>query len=175
MLSDEAMYERMQNGWRGGREDGTQCGLSSTLANTKAIREWLPDLVERYAIQTVCDAGAGDLHWIKFVQWKVDYRAFDLISRHKSITQFDITTESLPTCDLILCRAVLNHLDTDRIVMALERFRDSGSYLLATQFNAVPAVASQFCRLDLRPWLGEPLEQQEDTCGKHAMLALWRL
>lgn len=175
MLSDEAMRERMQNGWRGGLQDGTACGLSSTLENTKAIREWLPGLVEKYAIATACDAGAGDLHWIKYVQWQVEYRAFDLISRHKSIRQLDITTQPLPQCDLILCRAVLNHLDTDRIVMALEWFRQSGQYLLATQFNAVPAIASQFCRLDLRPWLGEPLEQHDDTCGKHAKLALWRL
>lgn len=175
MLSDEAMYERMQNGWRGGRHDGTQCGLSSTLQNTKAIRDWLPEVVKRYSIRDVCDAGAGDLHWIKYVQWDVTYRAFDLISRHKSITQLDITTECLPTCDLVLCRAVLNHLDTDRIIMALDLFSKAGKYLLATQFNAVPAVASQFCRLDLRSWLGEPLEQHEDTCGAHAMLALWKL
>lgn len=175
MLSDADMYERMQKGWRGGLSDGTVCGNSSTLANTKAVRDWLPLICAKYEIQTVCDAGAGDLHWIGQVEWNVDYFPFDLIPRHKAVSKLDITAEVLPPCDLILCRAVLNHLDIDRIRAAVELFRMSGQYLIATQFSGVTKTATAFCRLDLRPLLGTPLESIADTCGESSELALWKL
>ena len=175
MLSDEAMYERMQKGWRGGLSDGTVCGNSSTLENTRGAREWLPRMVEKYEIKTVCDAGAGDLHWIRKVAWDVDYFPFDLIPRHKAVVKFDITAEVLPPCDLILCRAVLNHLDTERVRNAIELFRMSGRYLVATQFSGVTKNAVEFCRLDLRPLLDSPLESIPDTCGEQSELALWKL
>lgn len=175
MLSDAEMYERMQKGWRGGLSDGTVCGNSSTMANTEAVRHWLPKMAAKYEIETVCDAGAGDLHWIRDVPWNVDYVAFDLIPRNSQVIKFDITREVLPACDLILCRAVLNHLDIERIRLAVELFRMSSHYLVATQFSGVKKDATAFCRLDLRPLLGTPLESIADTCGEHSELALWKL
>ena len=175
VLTDAEMHARMVNGWRGGLRDGTVCGYSSTRENTKAVRQWLPELCERYDVRTVCDAGAGDLHWIGLVKWSVQYRPFDLVPRHPSVTAFDITTETLPACDLILCRAVLNHLDSTRVDMAVERFREAGKYLLATQFSGVTKDATEFCRLDLRERLGAPLESIPDTCGERSELALWKL
>lgn len=175
MLSDAAMRERMLKGWRGGLKDGTICGDSSTIAKTQAVRNWLPVLCDAYGIRSVCDAGAGDLHWIKHVSWTVEYRAFDLIPRSDHVSRLDVTSEQLPVCDLILCRAVLNHLDAPRIKMALDLFRQSGKYLLATQFSGVTKAATEFCRLDLRTLLGDPIDSIADTCGKHSELALWTL
>lgn len=180
MLSDEAMHERMAKGWRGGLTDGTVCGNGSTMQNTRNAREWLPRICAALDIKTVCDAGAGDLHWIKRVDWQVDYRAFDLIPRLPEITQIDITRDVLPPCDLILCRMVLNHLDEPRICMALENFRESGKYLAATHFagDELPKRSPQFTRLDLRhaPYnLGEPLSMVQDGAEDICKLALWRL
>jgi hypothetical protein len=175
MLSDADMYERMEKGWRGGITDGTLCGNSSTMQNTKAVRWWLPDIVERYGIKSVCDAGAGDLHWIKHITWSVPYRGFDLIPRHSDVKKLDITVDRLPDCDLILCRAVLNHLDEARIQMALRLFAESGKYLAATQFSVIDKVAREFMRLDLRKYLGNPIESIADTSGENSELALWKL
>lgn len=179
MLSDEQMHARMVNGWRAGRPQ-TVCGNGSTLAHTENARRWLPDVCERYGIRSVNDAGAGDLYWIKWVEWRVDYRPFDLIAWKGVVTQVDITREVLPQCDAILCRMVLNHLDEPRILMALARFGLSARYLIATQFNGedLPQRSPQFTRLDLRraPYnLGEPLESVQDGSESICSLALWRL
>jgi hypothetical protein len=109
--------------------------------------------------------------------WDVDYRPFDLVSRHLLVTQRDITRDLLPTCDAILCRMVLNHLDEERVGMALTLFRRSTRYLFATQFNGedLPQRSPQFTRLDLRQWLGEPLESVADGREEPCRLALWAI
>ena len=167
------MKKRMAAGWISGLHDGTPCGLGSTLAATEGIRESLPALVRKYEIHKVCDAGAGDLHWITRMAWDVDYHAFDLIVRHPSVTALDITTERLPSADLILCRAVLNHLNDVQVREAIGLFKRAGTYLLATQFPLAVRAFGDFSPLDLREYgLGEPLESLRDHPGE---LALWKL
>jgi len=181
MLSDEEMRERMRKGWRGGLGDGTVCGGGSTLGNSRNVVEWLPDVCDRYGIESVCDAGAGDLHWVSRISWNVDYQPFDLFPRRPEVTELDITAENLPDCDAILCRMVLNHLygdegDDTRIVMALERFRMSARYLMATSFHGNNICRDrQFVRLDLREYLGEPLEVIPDGHETGCYMGLWDL
>jgi hypothetical protein len=178
MLSDEAMHERMVNGWRMGRPF-TECGNGSTLEATRVIRDWLPGLLARLKVRTMNDAGAGDLAWIKLIHWKtpLHYRPFDLIPRLPQVGRIDITRDAMPPADAILCRMVLNHLDRPRIAMALERFRASAPYLIATQYQAerLPQRSVQFQRLDLREWLGEPMESVADGLDEYCTLAVWRL
>lgn len=176
------MHERMVNGWRMGRADGTVCGNGSTMANTANIRTWLPQIVDEYDFTSINDAGAGDLHWIRKVQWgrPVAYRAFDLIPRLDSVQKIDITSEAMPPADAILCRMVLNHLDAPRICNALALFRQSAKFLIATQFNGenLPKRSPQFTRLDLRgdPYnLGEPIEAIRDATEEACTLAIWKL
>ncbi len=176
MLSDKEMYDRMKKGWRRGSFDGTVCGQSSTLVNTRVISKWLPDVCQRFDIHSVCDAGAGDLHWIKNLLWDVEYKAFDLIPRSNDVKWVDITTEALPECDAILCRMVLNHLDEGRTEMAINLFRESATYLIATHFVGGPEKNYRaFTRLDLCSYLGEPLEMSRDGHEDNCMLALWEL
>lgn len=172
--TDEALLQRMHKGWRGGLEDGTPCGNGSTIEATRAIRERLPDLVERYDIRSVCDAGAGDMHWIGLVKWQVDYRPYDLVPRRPGVQQIDITKQALPACDAVLCRHVLIHLDPPRVVQAIDLFRSSARYLLASQYDGAPPFddAEQYNPTDLRPLLGEPLRRLPD---KGSDLALWAL
>jgi hypothetical protein len=178
MLSDKDMYARMASGWRAGRPE-TVCGNGSTLASTATIREWLPWIIDEYDIRRLNDAGAGDLYWIRKVRWPqpIAYRAFDLIPRDESVTMIDITTAALPPSDAVLCRMVLNHLDDDRITRAIYLFRQTTTYLLATQFDGdkLPKRSPQFTRLDLRRWLGDPIERCQDGREPECSLALWRL
>jgi hypothetical protein len=179
MLSDEDMFARMSKGWRAGYPE-TQCGNGSLRKNSVLSRAALPQWCEQYDIRTVCDAGAGDLFYVKGVEWSVEYRPFDLVPRDPSITRLDITAEDLPECDAILCRMVLNHLDEPRILMAIERFRNVSPYLIATQFNGedLPQRSPQFTRLDLRkaPYgLGEPLAKVQDGNEQICSLALWQI
>ena len=174
MLSDKEMHDRMARGWRGGRANGTKCGQGSTRANTSAISRWLPDICQRFGIQSVCDAGAGDLHWVRWVDWDVEYKPFDLIPMSHDVKRLDITTEALPKCDAILCRMVLNHLCDDRTAMAIKLFRQSATYLIATQFVGDKVRRTrQFARLDLCGYLGEPIEMSIDGHEQDCRLALW--
>lgn len=176
MLSDEQMYARMKNGWNGGKSEKTLCGQGSLLRNTEKIRAWLPSICEAHGIKSVCDAGAGDLHWIRHVQWSVDYKPFDLIPRKHEVQKLDITREAMPECDAILCRMVLNHLDDARITMAIDLFRQSAKYLIATQFiQGGEKRSRQFTRLDLTKWLGEPLAMSVDGHEDNCRLAIWEL
>jgi len=163
----------MRQGWGGGLYDGTPCGGGSTRASAGSVAGALPLLIGRYGIKSVCDAGAGDLHWISAIPLP-GYRAFDLVPRHARVEQFDITTQFLPACDLILCRHVLIHFDPARIEMALDLFQQSGKYLLANQYDDAPPfdASQQYNPTDLRPLLGEPIERLPDTGSD---LALWTL
>jgi hypothetical protein len=179
MLSDTEMRERMSKGWRMGYPE-TVCGNGSLRANSKLSRAAIPQWCAKYGITSVCDAGAGDLHYVRGIDWLVEYQAFDLCPWSPEVTAFDITTQPLPPCDAILCRMVLNHLDEMRIQMALHLFRQSGRYLIATQFNGedLPQRSPQFTRLDLSkpPYsLGEPLESVQDGTEDTCRLALWNL
>lgn len=176
MLSDEAMHARMAKGWKAGKPY-TLCGNGSLPDATANVRAWLPKVCARRGITTVCDAGAGDLQWRDGMTWDVDYRPYDLIPRHADVRPADITRDALPTCDAILCRMVLNHLDETRVGMALKLFKRSARHLFATQFNGedLPQRSPQFTRLDLRAWLGDPLEWVHDGRESDCMLALWTL
>ena len=180
MLSDKDMIERMQNGWRGGKGDGTICGQGSTLRNTARIAEWLPRMIEKYDIRDLNDAGAGDLHWADCVEWNCEYRAYDLIPRAEGIEEIDITRQQMQPSDAILCRMVLNHLgegdDYTRVEMALENFRETSHYLFATHFiNGGPRRTEQFMRLDLTQYLGEPIEMCIDGHEDNCRLAMWEI
>lgn len=176
MLTDEQMLERMRSGWRAGWPF-TVCGNGSLPDATAMIRGWLPEMCSRHGIRSVVDAGAGDLKWSVGMEWDVQYQPFDLIPRRPEVKQADITRDPLPACDAILCRMVLNHLDEDRVGMAIALFRKSARYLIATQFNGenLPQRSPQFTRLDLRKWLGEPLEAVRDGREEACRLALWAI
>lgn len=177
MLTDEQMHDRMKNGWRGGLPYGTVCGIGSTLENTANARAWLPSVCHDYGIASVNDAGAGDLTWIRKVDWRgIEVRYFDLIPRSREVLQLDITKQTMPRADAILCRHCLNHLDEIRVGMAIERFRECASFLIATQFDRPePGDHREFTRLDLRLWLGDSLTSIEDGGAQHCRLAIWKL
>jgi hypothetical protein len=176
MLSDADMRARMANGWRMGKPF-TICGNGSLPHATENARRVLPLWCQRYGLKVVNDAGAGDMKWKHGMQWDVLYRPFDLVPRSPEVNACDITTESMPPADLIVCRMVLNHLDSVRVGMALQQFRVSAPYLAATQFDGenLPQRSPQFKRLDLREWLGPPIECEIDGTEPECRIALWKL
>ena len=175
MRTPEGERARFARGWGSGKSDGTVCGFGSTLKATEVIREWLPSVVRTFDFRSICDAGAGDLHWIARVVWPAGtvYQPYDLVVRHPFVQELDITAELLPECDLILCRYVLNHLNAEQVERALWQFQCAGRYLLATQFPSDDRTPGDFHEYDLRTFgLGEPLTTHPDARGE---LALWSL
>ena len=177
--SDAALLKRMEDGWGGGLPE-TRCGNGSLRHNIRNVVWWVPEVMDRLGLRSMCDAGAGDLHWEEDFGVRFSYRAFDLVPRRMGVMQWDVTKEALPGCDVILCRAVLIHLDPPRIHRALELFRKSATYLMATTepSDNVFDPSRQCNPIDLEkpPFsLGPPLESVQDLEGKDSRLGLWRL
>jgi len=120
--------EKVVKGWR---STETPCGAGSELRNTTNVKSSLLEIVKKYKVKTVVDAGAGDLNWMKHMEWDVQYQGYDLYPRHESVIQFDLTKETLPKSDLILCRHVLNHLSPDYAQKCIDNFSKSESKYLA--------------------------------------------
>ena len=124
----------MAIGWSS--SDETPCGKGSEKEYSKKIIAVLRSVVREYEIESLSDAGAGDLNWIDDAKLSLTYTPYDLIVRDNRVTQFDITSQVLPTTDLILCRHVLNHLSANLARAAVQNFYESESkYLLVTNFE----------------------------------------
>jgi hypothetical protein len=175
--TDAALKTRFEAGW--GHYEGQPCGPGSTRQWAADILKWMPKMIAKYNILSMCDAGAGALHWQdpQLIASLVSYLPFDLIPRDPRVLRADITNEDLPSCDAILCRHVLIHFDPPRVIRTLERFGRTAKYLFASQYpKARPFNAGlQYNQTDLVPSLGRPLEMIEDGGKDACHLALWRL
>lgn len=124
-------------------------GLGSEDRATAGIREALPGLLRRLGARSLLDAPCGDAGWIGGVKLEIDYTGIDIVpsliaantarvARGDVRGRFlvaDITRDSLPTCDVILCRDCLVHLSFQNIACAIARFRACGAqFLLVTTF-----------------------------------------
>lgn len=155
------------------------CGSGSYLEVTARLREWLPDVIGRYGVKTVNDAGCGDGHWIAHVGWNVGYIGYDLVP-YRGVVELDITTETMRPADLVFCKDVFRHLPKDSILAALKRFAQSSPLLIADS-DLVDGVNEPLCNRRVRPIdvriepfsLGEPLESVEEV--NHKLFGLWRL
>lgn len=133
-----------QNAWK---VDETRSGRYATHAITTALRAALPGLLKDLGIETLADAGCGDMHWMAEVSRDLRFTfGFDIVPEaieylsarftdrpNHFFRRADIVMDTLPACDAILCRDVLSHLPQAHGLKALQRFKDSGStYLIAT-------------------------------------------
>lgn len=126
--------EKYKQGWSGGLPE-TPCGFGSRLSNTAEQRAWIPDVVRKYRIKTIADIGAGDLNWMRHIEWPGDvtYTPYDLVVRHPQVIQFDLIQQVPPKVDMIMCLWVLNHLPKSHCRIALQNIKASGSkYLMMT-------------------------------------------
>ena len=155
------------NSWGSGE---SASGPGSSLAETKNLRERLPELIEKLSIRTVFDAPCGDFNWMKHVihQLKVEYIGGDIVApvieeNRKMFgtgsIQFihvDLVRDSFPRVDLVICRDCLFHLSYADARQVLHNFCKSGSsYLLTTthldtdEFVNVDISTGDFKNIDL--------------------------
>lgn len=138
-----------RNAW-GGTE--SLSGPGSTLARAGSFSGPIMDLLQQLNVTTLLDAGCGDFNWMKELPLRLDaYFGIDLVpeiiaenrrlyqSPTRQFVELDITSDPLPTVDLILCRDCLVHFSFTDIAAALANFKCTGStYLLTTSFIQHP-------------------------------------
>lgn len=138
----KSIYE--QNGW-GNAE--TVSGDGSTMAQTKPIRDALPKLFQDLGIETLADAGCGDVNWLgDITQGLRLYLGFDIVAallqknrdkfkdrKNHFFAEADIVIDVLANSDAILCRDCMTHMTYGEAKDTLRKFKKSGStYLIAT-------------------------------------------
>ena len=124
-------------------------GPGSTQARGADFRDALVALIDAYAIRSIVDAPCGDFNWMRTVlaERDVQYTGVDIVepliadnlrrygAPNRRFLCLDMTRDSLPTADLVICRDGLVHLSFADAQAAIRNFRHSGSrYLLATTF-----------------------------------------
>jgi SAM-dependent methyltransferase len=185
-----------RNSW-GNRESVS--GDGSTLAETAAVRDALPDICRDYDVRTILDAPCGDFNWLRSVDLPVAYIGADIVAEivaanqdrfatdRRSFVRLDLTTDPLPAADLVLCRDCLFHFSFAHIHQALANIRRSGARLLLTTTNPSLGANRDIVTGEWRPLnlqappfsLRPPLLLINERCpspyaaDKH--LALWRV
>jgi hypothetical protein len=181
-------------------------GRGSDLDQTKRIQEELPKLFKEFSIASIIDVPCGDQNWIpKIDLGSIKYTGADIVpelisenrslygKQSRSFIELDITKEIPPRADLVLCRDLLVHLNTQEIRKALLNIKLSGSeFLLTTTFTGIrkyknlPTITRSVgwrpINLQLVPFsFPEPLRIVNEGCTEgmglfaDKSLALWRL
>lgn len=131
-----------------GRRDDSLSGPGSSLAQTAALRQRLPQLLAELGVGTMLDAGCGDHRWLG--QTALPVQSYvgvdivpDLIARNTALALpgrtfqvADFTKDDLPAADLIFTRDTLVHYDlaTAQRALANLRRRTGARWLIATTF-----------------------------------------
>ena len=156
------------------------------------IRGALSDLIARRGITSLLDAPCGDFAWMRHVvQCLKEYRGVDIVpdlirrnrvadeSQSVRFSCLDLTVDTLPRCDLVLCRDCFIHLPTRAIRQATRNFIASGAtWLLAGNqpgalYHDIPLGSFRPVDLTAPPFSWpEPIERLADNGGE---LCLWRL
>jgi len=177
-------------------------GLGSSISATDALRQGLHDVCREYSINSLLDAPCGDYGWMSSAKLPIQtYIGLDIVSDliEANRTAFesenvhfetaDLTRDSLPTVDLILCRDCLVHLSFENIHRVLRNIIQSRSrYLLTTTFpehdQNSDIVDGDWRLLNLQraPFLfPEPLRLINERCTEadgaydDKSLGLWRI
>tara|TARA_B100001059_G_scaffold214334_1_gene230993 strand:- start:753 stop:1532 length:780 start_codon:yes stop_codon:yes gene_type:complete len=124
-------------------------GLGSEHKNTINIKKEIINIINYYKVKSILDAPCGDFNWIKdILNDDLNYLGGDIVknlihenlqkSKKKNITfkELDITSDTLPNVDLMLCRDCLIHLSYKKINLFFQNFKKSNiKFLLLTSYK----------------------------------------
>ncbi|SHJ79662.1 Methyltransferase domain-containing protein [Bradyrhizobium lablabi] len=178
-------------------------GLGSELDATAVLRAELPVLLQKLGVASLLDAPCGDAGWINAADLSARIIGVDILPSLIEHLQAraaageikgeyhlaDITRDSLPRCDAILCRDCLVHLSFANIERAVANFRASGAkWLIATTFPGWQANADcedgdwRALNFERAPFgWGPPVEFLNENCleagggWRDKSLGVWRL
>ena len=123
-------------------------GSGSSIEQTRILVREINSLFKKYNFEKVLDIPCGDFHWMKEANnSKFEYIGADIvpeliISNKKKFndktTKFltlNLLDQTLPSCDLILCRDCLVHFSNEDIFKSLKNIlRTNANFILTTTF-----------------------------------------
>jgi hypothetical protein len=199
-LADTFDYIWRNNVW--GAEE-SRSGLGSGLDGTAELRTAIPALLRQLGAASLLDLPCGDFGWMSRVDLtSIAYTGADIVADliaknivlhgetdGRRFLRLDLTRDTLPRADVVLCRDCLVHLSAGSIAAAFANLRRSGStWLLTTTFLELQgnrAIADGDWRpLNLeRPPFGLPAPHrviiegctEEGGAYRDKALGLWRI
>ena len=194
-LRDRFNYIYANRTWPGSNNpDAPLSGWGSSLEATSSLREGLPRLLDKIGAHSIVDAGCGDFTWMNTISLHQKYVGVDLVESvieenrkrypEHTFVCADITSDPLPTADVILCREVLFHLSFADISRFVQNVRSSGAQFLLATSDRSTAVNADISPGDFRPVnlerrpfsLVTPLETIDDShISSGRLLGLWRI
>ncbi|MBW4624252.1 MAG: class I SAM-dependent methyltransferase [Brasilonema octagenarum HA4186-MV1] len=144
-LSNTFRHIYQTNHWRG---SDSVSGEGASSSQTQQIEAKLPALLKTLQVDVLLDLPCGDFSWMQLIDLPVShYIGADIVSElilenqkrygshnHQFLT-LDLTSEPLPTANLLLCRDCFVHLSFGDIFSALNNMKRSQiTYLLTTTF-----------------------------------------
>jgi SAM-dependent methyltransferase len=133
----------------------SRSGTGSEGDQTLYVRQALPGLLQERKVRSFLDIPCGDFAWMRHVPMPgVDYIGADIVpvlvdanqstyghqdasamAASRNFRVLDLTSDPLPTVDLVFCRDCLVHLSFAHILAAFANLKRSGSrWLLTTTF-----------------------------------------
>ena len=183
------------NKWESGESIS---GPGSNLSETAEVRDALPKLLDSLKCRSLLDIPCGDLNWIKTVDFEFErYIGADIVDElvvsnrerypevWRTFQKLDLTKDTLPKVDVVLCRDCLVHLSLRNIQKALFQIVASGSqYLIATNHQDtvenIDILTGYWRPLNLTnpPFnLPQPFESivERSTENPDKVLAVWKV
>jgi hypothetical protein len=126
----------------------TRSGVGSSLDSTRVLRRELPNALRELGARVLLDAPCGDFAWMQHVDLTgVEYIGGDIVpaivaedqrkfgSDTRRFMTLDLTRDSLPDADVLLCRDCLVHLSYANIRAVFANIaRSKIRYILMTSF-----------------------------------------
>lgn len=174
------------------------CGSGSTIAYTKMLRDQLPKLVAEYGISSMLDAPCGDFSWMNLVEFPKDFRYIGadivepmILSNREKYPQIqfeilDISTDPIPSVDMIFVRDCLIHLSNQDVLRVLDNIRASAvKYVMLTNYlpdhcsaNDIQTGHFRGINMEIEPFnLPNPLIRLDDGPEGHVVktMDLWSI
>ena len=187
MKTNKDIFENIYKDKLWHKDNSPLSGPGSSLEYTEKLRNNLPTILAKFNVKTLLDAGCGDLTWMSLLltDGNIKYIGVDvvetLIQSHKQKfpqIEFhvkDITVDSLPSADMMLCRDCLFHMSDKDIFNALRNFLNSNIPYIFTTSHVTDRLNYDIQTGDFRilnllnhPFnLPTPLYSIDDTYERH--------
>jgi hypothetical protein len=180
----------------------SRSGVGSTLDSTRVLRTELPKALRRLDARVLLDVPCGDFAWMEHVDLSgIQYIGGDIVpsiveknrrlhaGESRRFVELDLTRDTLPDADVLLCRDCLVHLSYANIRAVLANVaRSSVRFVLMTSFpgrggnrdvqdgdwRTLDFQAPPFSFPEPRLTIVEECEEEDGTYGDKSLLA-WRV
>ena len=167
---------------------------ASSRSGTRDLRDRIEKLFYRHSVKSIFDAGCNDCNWMIIMAQYVEYKGGDISLAmvanvwreypELDVVLHDITTDPIPTVDLLFVRDVAIHLNNqDKRRLWENWFASNVPWILITHNKEVTEntdfqYSTQFpfasANWELDPWMfPAPLDSVDEYESKGRCLGLW--